>query len=153
MSIFLQVTLKRVKHICSASWTSVVVLVRILYSCLKHHEQEASSGRKGLFNLHIHIAVHHQKKSGRELTQGRDLEAGADAEAMEGCCLLTCFPWLAQLVFLRNPGPPAQGWHHPQWPGPSPPLITNGENALSVLFVCFETRFFCVALAVLELTL
>jgi hypothetical protein len=27
-------------------------------------------------------------------------EAGADAEAMEGCCLLDCFPWLAQLAFL-----------------------------------------------------
>jgi hypothetical protein len=23
-------------------------------------------------------------------------EAGADAEAMEGCSLLACFPWLAQ---------------------------------------------------------
>jgi hypothetical protein len=27
-------------------------------------------------------------------------EAGADAEAMEGCCLLACFHWLAQLAFL-----------------------------------------------------
>jgi hypothetical protein len=27
-------------------------------------------------------------------------EAGADAEAMEGCSLLACFPWLAQLAFL-----------------------------------------------------
>jgi hypothetical protein len=27
-------------------------------------------------------------------------EAGADAEAMEECYLLTCFPWLAQLAFL-----------------------------------------------------
>ena len=27
-------------------------------------------------------------------------EAGADAEAMEGCDLLACFPWLAQLAFL-----------------------------------------------------
>jgi hypothetical protein len=32
-------------------------------------------------------------------TQGRILEAGADAEAMEVCCLLACFPWLAQLAF------------------------------------------------------
>jgi hypothetical protein len=28
------------------------------------------------------------------------LEAGADAEAMEGCCLLDYFPWLAALAFL-----------------------------------------------------
>jgi hypothetical protein len=27
-------------------------------------------------------------------------EAGADAEAMEGCGLLACFPWLAQLALL-----------------------------------------------------
>ena len=27
-------------------------------------------------------------------------EAGADAEAMEGCYLLACFPWLAQPAFL-----------------------------------------------------
>jgi hypothetical protein len=32
--------------------------------------------------------------------QARNLEAGADAEAMDGCCLLDCFPWLAQLAFL-----------------------------------------------------
>jgi hypothetical protein len=29
-------------------------------------------------------------------------EAGADAEAMEGCSLLACFPWLAQLALLSN---------------------------------------------------
>jgi hypothetical protein len=27
-------------------------------------------------------------------------KAGADAEAMEGCFLFVCFPWLAQLAFL-----------------------------------------------------
>jgi hypothetical protein len=27
-------------------------------------------------------------------------EAEADAEAIEGCYLLACFPWLAQLAFL-----------------------------------------------------
>ena len=50
------------------------------------------SGGKGLFGLHLHIAVHQQGKSGQELTQGMNLEAGADAEAMEGCWLLACFP-------------------------------------------------------------
>jgi hypothetical protein len=29
-----------------------------------------------------------------------DQEAGADAEAMEGCSLLDCFPWLAQPALL-----------------------------------------------------
>ena len=54
--------------------------------------------------------------------QGRNLDAGADAEAMEGCCLLAGFPWLAQAAFLANLGPPAQGWYHPQWAGPSSPI-------------------------------
>jgi hypothetical protein len=27
-------------------------------------------------------------------------KAGADAEAMEGCSLLACFSWLAQIAFL-----------------------------------------------------
>jgi hypothetical protein len=28
-------------------------------------------------------------------------KAGADAEAMEGCSLLACFPWLASLLSYR----------------------------------------------------
>jgi len=35
-------------------------------------------------------------KTGTQAAQ----EAGADAEAMKGCFLLACFPWLAQLAFL-----------------------------------------------------
>jgi hypothetical protein len=53
-----------------------------------------------LFSLHFHIAVHHQKKLGLELKQVMNLEAGADAEAMDGWYFLLCFPWLAQLAFL-----------------------------------------------------
>jgi hypothetical protein len=48
------------------------------------------------------------------------LEAGADAEAMEGCYLLACFPWLVQLAFLQNSVLPAWGWYHPQWAAPTP---------------------------------
>ena len=54
-------------------------------------------------------------------------EAGADAEAMEGCFLLACFPWLAQPARLQNPRLTAQGWPRPQ--GVLPHLITNCENA------------------------
>jgi hypothetical protein len=53
------------------------------------------------------------------------MEAGADAEAMGGCCSLACFPWLAQPTFLYNPGPPAQGWLHLPWAGPSPINVAN----------------------------
>jgi hypothetical protein len=37
----------------------------------------------GLFFSHFHIAVHHQMKSGQELTQGKNMKAAADAEAMK----------------------------------------------------------------------
>ena len=40
------------------------------------------------------ILPHHRRKSGQEIIQDRNLEAGADAEAMEGCYLLACSPWL-----------------------------------------------------------
>jgi len=70
-----------------------------LYSCTKHHDQEASWGGKGLFSLHFYIAVHHQRKSGLKLNQAGQ-EAGADTEAMQECYLLACFPWLDQLAFL-----------------------------------------------------
>jgi hypothetical protein len=55
---------------------------------------------KGFFSLYFHIAVYHQRKSEQVFIQGKNLEAGADAVAMEGCCLLDCFPWLTQLAFL-----------------------------------------------------
>ena len=40
------------------------------------------------------MLLHHSpslKKSGQELKEGSNLEAGADAEAMEEYCLLACF--------------------------------------------------------------
>jgi hypothetical protein len=40
-------------------------------------------------------------KEDRAGTQGSQ-EAGADAEAMEGCSLLACFPWFAQPALLYN---------------------------------------------------
>ena len=44
-------------------------LNRGLYCCTKHHNQETSWGGKGLFSLHFHIAVHHQRKPGLEGNQ------------------------------------------------------------------------------------
>jgi hypothetical protein len=41
---------------------SNAVLVRVSIPDNKHHEQESWEG-KGLFSLHFHIAVHHQRKS------------------------------------------------------------------------------------------
>ena len=50
---------------------------------MKHHDENASWGGKGLFGSHVHIAVDHYRKLGQELKQGGNLDAGADAEAMK----------------------------------------------------------------------
>jgi len=56
--------------------------------------------KRAFFGLHFLRTIHQGRKSGPKLKQGRILEAGADAEAMKGCCLLACSPWLAQPAFL-----------------------------------------------------
>lgn len=61
-------------------------------------------GGKGLLGLHFRITVHHWKKSGQELKQGRHGEAGAVTEAMgePGSCFLieprTTSPEMAPLT-------------------------------------------------------
>ena len=71
---------------------SVSHLVRSYLAVMKHYDQ--STLRKGF----IWLTLYHCS-SGQELKQGRNLEAGANAEVMERCCLLTCPAWLAQPVF------------------------------------------------------
>jgi hypothetical protein len=55
----------------------------------KHHDQETSWG--GLFSLHFHTAVHHQRKSGLELKQVRKQE-------------LMKRPWRGAAYWLASPG-------------------------------------------------
>jgi hypothetical protein len=58
---------------------------------------EKHLGREGF----IQLTLSHCCSSPKEVRTGTQAgqEAGADAEAMEGCSLLACFPWLAQLAF------------------------------------------------------
>jgi hypothetical protein len=55
-------------------------------------------GRKGFIQLTFPNCC----SSPKEVTTGTQAsqEAGADAEAMEGCYLLASFPWFAQFAFL-----------------------------------------------------
>lgn len=57
----------------------------------------------------LHFTICHQGKSGQEPG------GGADVQAVENSCSLTCFLWLAQFASSHNPGPPNQGWHPPRW--------------------------------------
>jgi hypothetical protein len=78
----------------------IFVLVRVCITA-QNIMTKKQVGEERVYSAYtFHTAVHHQRKSGQELTQGRNLEAGADVEAMEGFFLLACFPWLAQLAFL-----------------------------------------------------
>jgi hypothetical protein len=75
MSRLLEVTVPT----CQCLDSTVVLIIYCclsqgFYSCTKHHDQEASWGGKGLFSLHFHTAVHHQRKSGLELKQVRKQE-------------------------------------------------------------------------------
>jgi hypothetical protein len=70
---------------------------------------EASWRGKGVFGLHVPIIVRHWRKSGQELRQGRNLEAGADTEAMEGCGSLTCSYGLLSLLSFHK----EMGYAHP----------------------------------------
>jgi hypothetical protein len=70
-------------------------------------------GRKGFIQLTVPYCCLLLKKVGKELKRGRILDAGVDAEAMEGCCFLACFPWLVHPAFLWNPGPPASAMPPP----------------------------------------
>ena len=88
-----------------------LVSVRVSIAAVKHHDQ-GKLGRKGFIRLHFQITIHHWRKSGQELKQGRNLKAGADAEAMEGCCLLTCFTWLAPPALLSQGHQPKDGPTH-----------------------------------------
>ena len=75
-----------------------------------------------MFSLHFDVTVHHQRKSVQKLKPGRNLEAGADVEAVEDCGLLACSLWLAPLHSYRTQdhlhstgiAPSTTGWPRPR---------------------------------------
>jgi hypothetical protein len=66
--------------------------------------------------FHFHIAAHYRRNPEQVLKQGRDLKAGANEEAMEGCCLLAYSHGLLGLLSYRTQdhlltmAPPTMGW-------------------------------------------
>ena len=78
-------------------------------------------GGKGLFSLHFQIIVHHWRRWGQEPKQGRNLEAGADAEALEGT-VYSLLPLACSVCFLIEPrtistrvAPPTESWACLHW--------------------------------------
>jgi hypothetical protein len=56
--------------------------------------------RKGFIQLTLQCCCSSPKEVRTGTQAGK--EAGADAEAMEGCYLLACFPWLNLLEFIAT---------------------------------------------------
>ena len=80
-------------------------LVRFNIAVMIHHDQKQLEEETIYF---FHITVHHGQKSGQELKQGRNLEARADTDTMEECCLSDCSPH-----FLMEPRTTRQEWYSP----------------------------------------
>jgi hypothetical protein len=100
-------------YMCTGSSISVSLQEGFIWNCLSQCFYSCTNiierrklGRKGFVQLTLPYCCSSPKdvRTGTQAGQ----EAGADAEAMEGCFLLACFPWLAQPAFFQNPRPPAQ---------------------------------------------
>jgi hypothetical protein len=89
------------------------------YSCTNIMTKK-QVGEERVYSAYISILLLISRgcRTGTQAGQG----AGADAEAMEGCFLLACFPWLAQPALIE-PRLPAQRWYHLQGALPSSSLI------------------------------
>jgi hypothetical protein len=86
-------------HACTHIHSSALGFLFLFYSwCGETSWVKTSWGGKELFDLHFHIVVHHWRKPGQELKWARNMEAGTDAEVMEGCYLLACSPGLLSLL-------------------------------------------------------
>jgi hypothetical protein len=67
------------------------------YSCTNvMTKKPVGEERVYLAYISILLFITMEVKTGTQAGQ----EAGADAEAMEGCSLLACFPWLAQPALI-----------------------------------------------------
>ena len=107
-----------------------------LLAVMKHHNQKANWGEEGL----VHITVHHQRKSGQELMQSRNLEAGADAEAMGSAAY--CLDLLGLLSLLSSTTQDHQFRDGTTHSGLGPPPCTiNLENVLQACLLLMETFF------------
>jgi hypothetical protein len=73
------------------------------YCCDETPWPKASCRGNTLFGLHFYTVVCHRRKSGQELKQDRVLEAGAEAEAMEGRCFTDLLPLACSACFLIAP--------------------------------------------------
>lgn len=76
-------------------------LTRTYLAMTKHHDQKQFEEDRIYFNFQL-SGDSVSPREVRAETQGRNLEAEAEAEATDECCLLAFSPWLAQPACLYN---------------------------------------------------
>ena len=77
----------------------VVLIIRVSIVVMKHHDQKQVGEERFIgLTLPDHSLSLEAVRTGAQGRRNR--EAGADAEAMEECCLLACSLWLAQPTLL-----------------------------------------------------
>lgn len=71
------------------------VFMRVSIAVMKHHDQ-SNCGR----NEFVWLILPYHCSISKEVRTRIQMEEGADAEVVEGCCLRTCSSLRAQPVFL-----------------------------------------------------
>jgi hypothetical protein len=90
----------------------IYIDVFIAFYCVINTIIKSYLGREGFISSYTSMSQFTIKEV-RAGAQGRNPEAGTEAEAMEECCLLDCSPWLSQRAYLYSSESPAQGCYHP----------------------------------------
>lgn len=75
---------------------NVYVLVRISIAVIKYHDTKQLEKKR----IYLFFPVVHNPIEINVITQGRNLEARTDSEAMEKCCFLIGSPYLTQHALL-----------------------------------------------------
>ena len=90
----------------------ISVFIKVYIAMIKHHNQKRFEQDSVYFTLQFsgHTPSLREIRAG---TQGRNMWQEVN-RGHGGALRVGLF---TQPAFLDNPGPPAQGWHHPEWPG------------------------------------
>jgi hypothetical protein len=103
---------------CMNVFDSVLVSVCISAQNIMTKKQV---GKESVYSAYNSTFLFITKGSQGRNSQGRNLEAAVDAEAMEGAAYWLASPGLLSLIFYRTQDhQPRDGTNHPEWAGLSP---------------------------------
>jgi hypothetical protein len=108
---------KTVEYPATPQMLYSTVSVRVSPAVPKPHDQKQLGEERVYFVTQL---INLSSKEVRAGSHSRNLEAGADTEAMEGKLITGLSSWLAQPAFLYHPGPGVAPPTHREW-GPCHP--------------------------------